>query len=93
MAELVGKTRTATCYLQVEGKPPGHSSWDNGTEARVRRMTQDSPDTVLPGCIVVKIRVRIPAKAWEPFSPSAVIDVPEELVQHIVQVEAVDANE
>lgn len=79
----------ATAYLQVKkGQFPG----DWRTAARVQRVTQERPGKVAAGCIVVKIRLRIPAEAWEPFRPEAVIDVPADLVQHPVEVVAEDAG-
>ena len=77
----------ADAYLQVK-KSRFYGSWH--TEARVMRCTQNKPDIVEPGCIVVKVRLRLPAEAWGPFEPEAVIDVPADLIQHPIQVEAVD---
>lgn len=79
---------TAETYLQV--KKGSFGTW--GTEARVIKATQKKPDAVEPGCIVVKIKLRIPSEAWEPFEPEAVIDVPAELVQHPIVVEAQDGG-
>lgn len=85
-------TREATAYLQIEGRPPGHS-WDNGTKASVRGVTNTKPDVVKSGCIVVKLRIRIPKEAWQPFAPEAVIDVPTDLVQQPIEVEAVEPSD
>lgn len=75
----------ATAYLQVW-------RWSNDwrTEARVVKSTQRPPEVVEPGCIVVKVKLRIPFEAWDPIAPEAVIDVPAELIQHPIEVEAVD---
>lgn len=84
-----GEPLTATAYLQVWKRQP----WGPYTaEARVVKTTQKKPDVVEPGCIVVKVRIRIPREAWEAFEPEAVIDVPAELIQHPIEVEAADAN-
>ena len=83
--------RVATAYLQIEGKNPG-PGYDYGTQAIVRGVHNKAPHSVKPGCIVVKVKLRIPKEAWEPFAPEAVIDVPAELIQRPIQVEAVDAT-
>ena len=81
-------TREATAYIQIEGISPGNT-YDNGTRAAVRGVTNTAPDVIRPGCIVVKVRLRIPKEAWQPFSAAVVIDVPADLVQRPVEVEAV----
>lgn len=81
---------TADAYLQVE-KRIFYGDWYRET-ARVQKVTQHKPEVVLPGCIVVKVQLRIPAEAWGPFEPEAVIDVPADLIQHPIQVEAVDPS-
>jgi hypothetical protein len=80
--------REAVAYLQVEGRAPGHTNYRH--RAAVRAVTNSPPEIVKPGCIVIKLRIRIPAEAWEPFAPEAVIDVPADLVQRPIQVEAVE---
>lgn len=85
-------TRTATAYLQIEGKDPG-PNYDSGRRAIIRSVHNKRPQTVRSGCIVVKVQLQIPTAAWLPISPEAVVVVPESLVQHPVEVEAVDANE
>jgi hypothetical protein len=82
-------TRVATAYLQIEGRPPGNT-YDYGDKAAVRGVTNTAPDAVKPGCIVVKVKLRIPKEAWLPFAPEATIDVPAELIQHPIEVEAVE---
>jgi hypothetical protein len=83
--------RVATVYLQVEGRQPGHG-YDYGTRAVVRAFTTKKPETVRAGCIVVKLKLRIPKEAWEPFAPEAVVEVPADLVQKVIAVEAVAAS-
>lgn len=82
----MSRTKEATAYLQVSVDT--RRPW-TGT-AIVKNVTNRRPDVVAPGCIVVKVRLRIPVEAWEPFSPEAVIDVPAELVQRPIEVEAVE---
>lgn len=86
--------RVAVAYLQLEPRAPrpyGAASWQSG-EATVVRCTSKAPDPPLPGVVVVKVRIRVPAEAWEPITPEAVIDVPLDLVQRPVVVEAVDPS-
>ena len=83
---MSGRTISTTAYVQVARDE--RRSWRD--EGVVRNVTNRRPATVLPGCIVVKVRIRIPAAAWEPLQPEAVIDVPADLVQHPVEVEAVE---
>jgi len=76
--------REGTVYLQM--RP--HGGW----QLRVMKATQRPPSTVDADCVVVKMRVRIPDRAFLPLQPEAVVTVPEELVQHLIQVEAVDPS-
>jgi hypothetical protein len=77
--------REGVAYLQVR---PGRYP----SELRVIKATQRRPDVVEAECVVVKVKLRIPAKAFDPLQPEAVITVPEDLVQHPVEVEAVDRD-
>ncbi|NUP33641.1 MAG: hypothetical protein HOU01_18310 [Streptomycetaceae bacterium] len=79
--------KTATAYVQIAREK---RSWSG--EAVVRKVTnrKPEPEQILPGCVVVKIRIRVPVALWEPITPEAVIDVPAELVQRPVEVEAVE---
>lgn len=79
----------ADAYLQVEA---GFFHGGYGMQARVQKVTQKVPGVVLPGCIVVKVRIRVPREAWQPIKPEAVIDVPMALIQRPIEVEAVDPS-
>lgn len=79
----------ATAYLQVRLM---RRSTYTASEARVVRVTQLKPKKIEPGCIVTKIKLRIPVEGWDPFEPEAVIDVPADLVQHPIAVDAQDAE-
>lgn len=79
----------ADAYLQIK-RDRFHGSWS--VEARVMRVTQNAPTVVEPGCIVVKVRLRIPHEAWLPFAPEAVVEVPPDMVQHPITVEAADPS-
>lgn len=81
------KPAEATAYLQIELRR--RLSY-TASEARVVRATQKKPEQAAPGCIVVKVKLRIPVEGWNAFEPEAVIDVPADLIQHPIEVEAVD---
>ncbi|GIH07472.1 hypothetical protein Rhe02_55390 [Rhizocola hellebori] len=76
--------REGVAYLQV--RP--HSFH----QLRVVKATQRPPEIVESGCVVVKVRLRIPDRAFAPLQPEATVTVPEELVQHPIVVEAVDPS-
>lgn len=90
----MSQTREATAYLQLAPRAPRPYGgyWGGSSEASVVRCTNKPPAEPIPGCIVVKVRIRVPDAAWRPISPTVVIDVPADLVQHPVEVEAVDAR-
>ena len=75
--------RTATTYLQIQ---KGRYTY----EAKVVNATQRKPSVLAPDCILVKIKVRVPAAAFDPFEPSAEVIIPADLIQHEVTVEAGD---
>lgn len=55
----------------------------------VVKSTQRRPTAVPANCVVVKVQLRVPNKAFEPLQPEATVTVPEDLVQHPAEVEAV----
>lgn len=79
----------ATAYLQVALKR--RSSY-TASEARVVKVTQAKPEQAAPGCIVVKVKLRIPVEGWDAFEPEAIVDVPADLIQHPIAVTAEDAG-
>jgi hypothetical protein len=79
------KWREGIGYLQVQ---PGRLPW----ELKVVRVTQRRPSVVDADSVVIKVKLRVPVKAFEPLQPEAVVTVPEELVQHPVEVEAADPS-
>lgn len=87
--------REATCYLQIEarGSGPYGSYYPRSSEATAVRMTSKKPDKPIPGAVVVKVRIQIPRAAFEPLQPEAVVRVPAEFAQHVVEVIADDATE
>lgn len=76
----------AEAWLQVSGKV--HDKWDSpsGTykpavdDIKVEAMTKSRPNPPRKGCIAVKVTLRIPDGVFLPFSPEAVITVPENMV-------------
>lgn len=80
-------------YVQIERED--YPRYYNGKvrTAVARRITAKKPADPLPGAIVVKLTVRIPDEAFQPLTPAAIIDVPLELIQRAVEVQAGDADE
>lgn len=90
----------ATVHLQV--KPTFGKNWDDRLmvyvdvieSIQVVAMTQERPRKPKPGTITSKVTLRIPDKALMPFSPEAVITVPEGYyIVNPIEVVADDANE
>jgi len=73
-------------YLQIRRKT--RNGYETYSEGVVERVTSKRPDTPAPGCVVVKVQINVPLAAFEPLTPEVVIDVPEDLVQHPVEVVA-----
>lgn len=83
-------THEAIFYVQIRAH---RYSWSSMVRALTAvRVTKSKPVTLLDRCVAVKITMRIPDAAFEPFSPEVVIDVPIELVQRPIEVEAGDAS-
>lgn len=83
--EVVSDYRKGTAYLQVVATRYPY-------ELKVVKATQKKPTVIEPDSVVVKVTIQIPRAAFEPLQPEAVVTVPAELVQHPVEVEAVDAD-
>lgn len=77
--------REGVAYLQVR---PGRYAYD----LRVMKATQRRPEVVEADCVVVKVKLRIPRRAFDPLQSEAVVTVPEDLVQRPVEVQAVDPD-
>lgn len=86
-------TVTATAHLIIKGK---RRDWApvNGkfiiTGARIVGARTNKPTKLGEDEIVVKVQVQLPKQAFEPLEPEALIVVPEELIQHVVEVEATE---
>lgn len=77
---------TADCYLQITNVV---RNWRSSSGA-VKKMTTKLPEVREPDTVLVKVRLRIPWEAFQPLQPEAVIDVPADLVQRPILVEAVE---
>jgi hypothetical protein len=75
----------------------GGSMVDGVERLKVKRIWQSKPDrsTVTAGTVVVKLTLQFSEAAFMPMAPSAVITIPDSLVQAgmVVDVEAVDEND
>lgn len=80
---------TATAYLVVRGV---RQNWGQRprpiSEAKIATVRQAKPTTLGVDEILVKVKVQLPRRAFEPLEPEALIVVPEELIQHVVEVSA-----
>lgn len=61
-------------------------------ELSVVKATNRKPRSTTEGSVVVKLKLRIPKAAFEPLRPEATVTVPESLVQHPVEVEAIEGE-
>jgi hypothetical protein len=75
-------TINVTAYLQIEQDSRGY------LRGRVARVTTKRPDPPLAGAVVVKLQIRVPRAAFEPLSPEVVVDIPESMTQHPIQITA-----
>ncbi|WP_291378884.1 hypothetical protein [Demequina sp.] len=62
--------------------------------ARIVRVVQNAPVRLDEDEIVVKVAIKLPAAAFDPLLPTAVITVPEDLIQRgPITVEAVEIED
>ena len=81
-----------TFYLQVEPEWGVYRAANGDLQlvgAKAARITQKQPDPPRGGTAVVKLTVRVPSSALLPLQP-AIVDVPEDLIQVVVETEAVE---
>jgi hypothetical protein len=83
------KTLTAVAYLQV--RATALDTNDKATQARIVASTQGVPRITDPDVRMVKVRLRLPASAFDPIR--AVIDVPAEAVEVPVIEGGVETDE
>lgn len=82
------RTVDLTTYLHIGETYPNR--W--GRTFGVRKHSNKRPAEPMPGCVVVKIRIRLPEAAFDPLAPEVIVDIPADLIQHPVSVTAEDAN-
>jgi hypothetical protein len=71
----------ATFYAQVE--PRFLYGTYVVTDAAVKRVTQTRPNRPGPGCVVVKLTVRVPVTVFKPLEPEGIVVIPENLTDPI----------
>lgn len=84
-------THEAVVYAQVQAT---FSRWDKDRvdSLKVVKMTQSKPTRLEANSVVVKLRLQLPDTAFQPFSPSAIITVPESMVDKPTVVIAEDPS-
>jgi hypothetical protein len=88
---MSGETVDAITYLTVEGTRRRYG--DKVVHAaKVARVTQNPPAQLSKDQVAVRVTIRLPAKAFDPLKPEALVVIPEELIQHPVEVEATEGN-
>jgi len=89
------KNVTGTAYLVIEGERYRYGVTDPITglkpvnKAKIVAVRQTRPKTLDIDQIVVKVTIQLPAGAFDPIAPQALIVVPDEMIQHDVEVVAV----
>lgn len=84
----------ATFYIQLEPEYPYYRGSDaDPVAAKAVRLTQSKPDKPKPGTVIVKLTVELPAAAFRPLQPEAVITIPDNLTQAVpLEVTAEDPS-
>lgn len=84
-------THEATFYVQVQRRD---AKWRDGKyiTAVATKLTTEAPKQVMPGAVAIQLKVRIPDAAFDPISPSVVVDIPADMIQHAIEVIAEDAT-
>ena len=74
----------ATFYVQIE---PEWTSWRQDADgeqilsgAKAARITQSKPGRPKPGTVTAKLTLRLPASAFLPLRPHAIVTVPADAV-------------
>jgi hypothetical protein len=90
----------AAAYLVIEGARSRYLPLDTETGlrrvdgARVVAMRVGRPTRLERDQVAVKVTVRLPAAAFDPLQPTALITVPEDLIQRgPIEVDAADATD
>jgi hypothetical protein len=71
----------ATFYAQVTPEWSAYPVYGDKklVGAKVARVTQTRPDKPIGGTVLVKLTIRLPASAFLPLRPEAIVVVPESL--------------
>ncbi len=96
---MTAATVDVPVYLQVEPREreynPETRRWDGAvTDATVVATTKTRPGKPRAGTVTVKVTLRIPARAFDPLSPEAVVIIPTDMTDPTpVVVEAGDPTD
>jgi len=96
---MSSSTVKATAFLQIEPEWSPFYGVDRDDPANLRgakvvAVTQKRSKQPRPGTVEIKVTFEVPAGAFVPLHPEAVVIIPEEMTTpHPVVVEAADANE
>lgn len=89
----MSKTHDATFYVQIERKKrPQYRTGKGYVSASAVKITQDPPTSLAKDTVSVKLTVQLPDAAFDPITPSAVVTVPDSLVQHPLHIIVEDAT-
>lgn len=90
----------ATFYAQVEPQWGYQTTYDrkNGVPprllgAKVVATTQQRPGRPRSGVVLVKLTLRLPAGAFLPLQPEAVVEIPDSLTETVLEVTATDPTD
>jgi hypothetical protein len=92
------KTVEATAYIVVEGRRSRYYSTPDPItglkpveSAAIVALRQSYPSKATTDQVIVKVRIALPAHIFDPLVPTAVVNVPEDLVRRgAILVEAVE---
>jgi hypothetical protein len=87
----MSETIDATAYLTLEGTRSRYGAKSVRT-AKVVRVTQGRPAQLTVDQVAMRVTVRLPAAAFDPISPEALVVVPDELIQRPVEIEATEGS-
>jgi hypothetical protein len=78
-------THETTFHVQVQRKK---RFWRNGkwVTAVATKLTHEPPKQVGPDSVAIKLTVRIPNSAFEPFAPVAVLEIPQHMTQQPIEI-------
>lgn len=96
----MSRTLRTTGYVVLEGKRSQYGSPSDETglrelsSIRMAELRINRPRTLKRDQISVKVTIEVPAEAFDPIAPAALIVVPGDLIQRgPITTEATDAND